>query len=742
MNVGVFDYAVTLVSATGETTPGPISTQVATGGPAAAPPQSAPALSGPIAGGSVTPGAHQYGVTFTGPYGETGIGPASQAIVAQGPMGAPPPPTGTFDKGGQELGPGTTYQYQTTYVTATGETTASGSSAPVTIDPVPNGGSPPVAPTPTVATGGAIPTGYFYEYAVSFLTAKGETDFVWNLTMTARLDPPNNAFLVTQLPTSSDPRVIGRKLYRRNASLGTGGLVATINDNSTTQYTDTAAAVGGLPAGNTTAWGRVVLSNIYPGGPATTARRIYRTQPGQPPGTFYLLATINNNTATSYTDTTPNVSAGQNPPGTDTTGARTIQVSGIATGPAGTTGRNLYRTPANSSTLKLLGTIANNSTTSLTDTLDDSALGATAPSGATLNTVNLSGIALGGPMVLQRKLYRRFNGAGPFKLVTTIGNNTSTTYQDTASNAALGAAAPTTNTAAAGQVAVSQIPIGGAGVTGRKLYRTAVGSQQLRFVATLGDNVASTYTDVTSDFNLGANAPVNDTSGLQQPDGQVSAGATSLIVAGISAFSATGGWAILGNGQQIIRYTGVSATSLTGIPASGTGSLKATVSYNANITAAPALTGVSGLAMTLAPNLGLLKGDPIAIWIQRDDVAAQNELAAREGGGDGIIEHRIVDQRRGEPSLQALCDADLAQYARSLVTVTYACRDVKTKSGKPIVIDIPSPLIQETLTIQDVVITELDIVPGLQPKFAVTASSIRFTLEDLLRRMASTLEGI
>ena len=45
------------------------------------------------------------------------------------------------------------------------------------------------------------------------------------------------------------------------------------------------------------------------------------------------------------------------------------------------------------------------------------------------------------------------------------------------------------------------------------------------------------------------------------------------------------------------------------------------------------------------------------------------------------------------------------------------------------------------LTIQDVTITEIDIAPRLAPRFTVTASSMRFSVEDLLRRMATTALG-
>lgn len=146
------------------------------------------------------------------------------------------------------------------------------------------------------------------------------------------------------------------------------------------------------------------------------------------------------------------------------------------------------------------------------------------------------------------------------------------------------------------------------------------------------------------------------------------------------------------------------------------------------------LTGVTGLVEPL------VAGAPIHVWVQRDDLAAQAAMAAIDGG-DGIYEHRLSDERRGEASLIDLCDAELALFSMPIVTVTYATRDTKTKSGKPIVINLTSPPISETLTIQDVTIDQIDQYVNTNPRFTVTASSVRFSLEDLLRRMAADLEA-
>lgn len=63
--------------------------------------------------------------------------------------------------------------------------------------------------------------------------------------------------------------------------------------------------------------------------------------------------------------------------------------------------------------------------------------------------VNLSAIPLGGPGTTGRRIYRDKNGAGTYRLVATIANNTATTYTDNITDAAVAASslAPTVDTA-------------------------------------------------------------------------------------------------------------------------------------------------------------------------------------------------------------------------------------------------------------------------------------------------------
>lgn len=64
-----------------------------------------------------------------------------------------------------------------------------------------------------------------------------------------------------------------------------------------------------------------------------------------------------------------------------------------------------------------------------------------------------------------------------------------------------------------GQVALTNIPLGGSSVTSRKLYRTLAGGTTYALVATITNNTATTYTDNIADSALGVGAPTTNTTG-------------------------------------------------------------------------------------------------------------------------------------------------------------------------------------------------------------------------------------
>jgi hypothetical protein len=344
--------------------------------------------------------------------------------------------------------------------------------------------------------------------------------------------------------------------------------------------------------------------------------------------------------------------------------------------------------------------------------------------------VNLSAIPLGPAGVTGRKIWRTTAGGTVLKFLGTLADNTSTTASDLSLDSALGANAPAVGTAQAAQVALSGIPIGGSTVTGRKVYRTAAGVSQLQLLTTLADNITTAFLDALADASLGANAPTGDTSALKQPDGQVLAGSPTLIVAGAAAFRITGGWALLPGGQQV-RYTSIVGNALSGIPPTGPGAITATINYNATVTAAPALEGVPA-AGPGAIVVQIKIGDPVNLLVQEDDTAAQAALATIIGG-DGIQEAYGSDNRISEAEAHARAKAALSLRNTVEETLRYESRDRLTQTGSMIAVNLPLPTnMVGTYKIQQVTISQFQFAPT-PPLRTIEASSNRFSFEDLLR---------
>ena len=145
--------------------------------------------------------------------------------------------------------------------------------------------------------------------------------------------------------------------------------------------------------------------------------------------------------------------------------------------------------------------------------------GVTVADQATDGKVALTDIPLGASGTTSRKIYRTIAGdIGSHLLVDTLADNSTTEYEDDTADSGLGAAVPTTNTTD-GQVSLTAIPTGPAGVTSRKIYRTVSGDTgDYKLVGSLGDNTTTTYTDNTADASLGASAPGTNTAHLRPTD--------------------------------------------------------------------------------------------------------------------------------------------------------------------------------------------------------------------------------
>jgi hypothetical protein len=775
-DLGTHYYAFTFVRPEGETGLSPLSGPATTG--IVAPPTTAPNVGSTAAGGGIDDGSHAYACTFVRSGGETTPGPIGPTATSgnfgpptSAPSSAPTcqqyPSQGNYTPGANSgrVGDAVAYAlaYATDNVNYSDLSTMGPSSGQQTIQPALAGAPNCCRRTVTIPASG--PSGSSYRLYVSVNGGSwtclqfGANPTTTPLTIEVAGQPANfgvypgpghgpvaRTFNLVNLPTSADATVTARKLYRQSGGAGLK-LLATISDNTTRTYTDTTpnASLGAVaPSVNGTLAATVHVSGIQtgPGGAGVIGRKLYRYTNV---GTWGLVGLLNDNTTTSYTDTTLNASLGAAPPGANTTtgGNQTVHLSGLPTvsGPNGAGAwRQLYRRSGGAG-LRFVANIPDNTTRTYTDTTPNASLSG-APStvnNAVLHQIPLTKIPIGNALVVSRKVYRTpaNTAGGPLQLVTTIADNTTTDVIDTVPDASLGALALTVGTAQAAQVQLSAIPLGAASVIARGLYRTKAGLIQLQAIVILGDNTTTTYLDIVADAALGANAPTSDTSLLQQPTGNVLAGSPTLPCATVAAFRPTGGWAIVGS--QNVRYTGISGNALLGIPPSGPGAITATITYNTTVVAAAMLTGIPATGLGVI-KYQILKGDPVNLFVQVDDLDAQAAVRLQLAGSDGIIEDEIQDGRLSYLEGVARCQARLDLLAAldsegkvGVITVSYVCRDLNTQAGATVTINLGPPVnLRGDFLIQRVGVARFNI-PNLNPTYTVEASSLRFSAEEMLR---------
>ena len=584
------------------------------------------------------------------------------------------------------------------------------------------GNGPPGAPTVAVAAGTGLPTGTF-GYAYSDVTPSGESLPGPMATITTGGLPAPGAAPTVAAPTAGG--LIPAGVHQWGVTFKTaagettpGPLSAVVTTGGPSIPNPTVAPTGSTPPNNYFA--NLVEDGFY------KIKYAYATDTAAPPANVTVASP-------------PSASIQANNSGGAANNAA-IAVSIPCSADPAVKYVHVYRTTNGGSTFyrgslaaNVPGTFFNYAGTVSDATIVTQGTEPGANTTPTLSTVALSAIPLGGAGVTQRAVYRTSNGI-PLKLLATIPDNTTTTLIDTFSS--VSTEAPTANTAAANQVAVSNIAPGPSPTTRRNIYRTTVNGSAatLKLDGWFLDNTSTSYTDFLADASLGAAAPTGDTSALQVPAGSVAAGAPSLIVANVSVFPAAGGWVIIGNGEQVIRYTAKSATAITGIPATGIGAIKAAVAYNSTVTIAPMLTGIPATgARALARPLAA--GDEVYLVVQVDDTARQAQLAAAMGG-TGIREEWVQDRRLSIGEARARGRATLTVRALSQDTLRYRCRDLLTAAGKSITVTLPAPLNLNTVyKIQTVTIDNFRPYPTQYPTYTVEASSARFSFEDWLRAL-------
>lgn len=152
-----------------------------------------------------------------------------------------------------------------------------------------------------------------------------------------------------------------------------------------------------------------------------------------------------------------------------------------------------------------------------------------------------------------------------------------------------------------------------------------------------------------------------------------SAGDTSLEVEGF--FGATS-WARVGD--QLIYYSGQAGgpARLTGIPASGPGSIQADIGIGAQVEYLPVFI-VNDNDMIQADQP---EGVEVVMYVQEDDLTAQAALAAIEGG-DGVHEVVVSDNRLNTAGATARAQAELALFADAIPSAEWETADMNALPG-------------------------------------------------------------
>jgi hypothetical protein len=297
------------------------------------------------------------------------------------------------------------------------------------------------------------------------------------------------------------------------------------------------------------------------------------------------------------------------------------------------------------------------------------------------------------------------------------------------------------------RVTVTLPPLPSPSVTYRVVYRTSVNGSDLKHVANVPAATA-TYLDSVADAARAQVPPVTDASQLRE-DGQIAVGATQVLVTDVTPFAddggATGGWASVGN--LPVRYTGISGSYLTGVPASGSGSVTATVRYGAQVLVQPRLVGIPASGAG-ALTIGARTGDTVTLRLELQDTDAALRFAQRLGSADwqdGLIEFLVSDSRFGPTELLAHMQATLAERTDPRLTLTYWTRDVTHDVGRLVTINISTPPIAGTFRIQRVTFSDIAIAGArttIRPKRTVQATNKLYTFADLLRQLRGREAGV
>jgi parallel beta-helix repeat protein len=203
-------------------------------------------------------------------------------------------------------------------------------------------------------------------------------------------------------------------------------------------------------------------------------------------------------------------------------------------------------------------------------------------------TVPLTAIPTGPAGTTQRKIYRTVAGdTGNYLLLTTLADNSTTTYNDTTADGSLGAAAPASNTATTNTNNATITWSAVTGATGYRVYRsTSSGAQSSYqtassspFTDTGAAGTSLTNTSLAVKGTQSVQAVVDSATAFQI---QNASGADTLLSVDTTARSASGGNLIkIGNSSGTDTNTTILVVdSATAIPTSNLSALSGGIFYN------------------------------------------------------------------------------------------------------------------------------------------------------------------
>jgi hypothetical protein len=111
---------------------------------------------------------------------------------------------------------------------------------------------------------------------------------------------------------------------------------------------------------------------------------------------------------------------------------------------------------------------------------------------------------------------------------------------------------------------------------------------------------------------------------------------------------------------------------------------------------------------------------------QRDDIASQATFGIREATVNDVS--LTTEEARAQRG-----DIELANFAQPIPTLTYATRDLNTRTGKLVTAALTAPPILGTFLIQSVTIDQINFSPDVPPRFLVSAAPVRFTFADWMQ---------